>query len=108
MSLTVGKLRMLLPKTIVFCQQWPDSHAHNENKYWIGLDHLALRTQHGNGTFVLGQECRTLPELEQVADQLHAQINDALAEAREKLQPNPAPSGFQTQVYSEMRSPKRR
>jgi hypothetical protein len=100
---------MLRPRTIVFCQQWPDSHAQDGNTYWIGLDHLNLSSStQRNGTFVLGQECRTLEELELVAEQLHAQINEVVSEAREKLQPNPAPAGFQTQVYSEMRSPKRR
>src|SRR5580700_2392111 len=99
---------MLRPRTLVFCQQWPDSHSQQGNTYWICLDQPALLTQHSNGTPVLGRECRTLPELEQVAEQLHAQINDAVAEAREKLQPNPVPTGFQTQVYSEMRPPKRR
>lgn len=93
---------MLRPQTIIFCQQWPDSHGQEGNTYWIGLDHLVVSTQRG-GTFVLGQECRTLPELEQVADQLHAQINDALAEAREKLEPRSVPAGFQTQVHSQPR-----
>jgi hypothetical protein len=100
---------MLRPRTIIFCQQWPDSHAQDGNTYWIGLDQVAVACcKQSNGTILLGNECQTLDELEQVADQLHAQINDALADAREKLQPNPAPSGLQTQVYSEMRSPKRR
>jgi hypothetical protein len=93
---------MLRPRTIVFCQQWPDSHAQNGNTYWIGLDHLVVSTQR-KGAFVLGGECQTLAELEHVADQLHAQINDALAEAREKLEPRTAQAGFQTQVYNQPR-----
>jgi TPP-dependent pyruvate/acetoin dehydrogenase alpha subunit len=97
---------MLRPRTIIFCQQWPDSLVQDGNTYWLGLDPLLASTQ-SNGTFVLGQQCRTLAELELVAQQLHAQINDAVASAKEKLQPDPAPAGFQTQVYSEIRSPKR-
>jgi hypothetical protein len=33
---------MLRPRTIVFCQQWPDSHRQDGNTYWIGLSPIIV------------------------------------------------------------------
>jgi hypothetical protein len=97
-------IEMAFP-SISFGQQWPDDYASEGNVYWIGLDPRGL-TSHGS-VFVLGRECKTLAEIEVVAAGIQKELADAVSAAREKLQPNPAPSGFQTQV-GEMRPPRPR
>lgn len=93
-------------QTFVFGQKWPDQPPGNGNTYWIGLNTAAAPMQRP-GVMILDRECASLPELEAVARKLHEEVDRALSEAREKLQPDPAPMGFQTQV-GEMRSPRRR
>ncbi|MDI4231489.1 hypothetical protein OZ411_01505 [Bradyrhizobium sp. Arg237L] len=83
-------------KTFVLGQKWPDELASKDNVYWIGVS--------TPGFMLLGAECKTLHELEAVARQLHEDLDRVIAEAREKLQPDPAPQGFQTRV-TEMRTP---
>jgi hypothetical protein len=46
-------------------QQWPDGYANN--KFWIALNMDRPLFQHSGSGYILGRECGTLAELENVA-----------------------------------------
>ncbi|MBR1212073.1 hypothetical protein [Bradyrhizobium sp. JYMT SZCCT0180] len=82
----------------VFGQKWPDELARGGNTYWIGFDHTTSRIQRP-GVFVLGKECTSIAEIEAIVSTLHRELDEALNQAREKLEPQPARQGeFQAQV----------
>ena len=64
-------------------QQWPDSYSNN--KYWIGANPRSSSTQHSDGLLLLGRECTSISELESVAEDIRADLDRALDEARKKL-----------------------
>jgi hypothetical protein len=53
-----------------------------ETEFWIAL--TAQPKQTGNA-YVLGRKCKTLAEFESVAAEIQADLQRAIAEAREKL-----------------------
>jgi hypothetical protein len=74
---------MTLRRTLRLGQQWPDLAA--ANKFWIGADPMASGVQHADGLIILGRECSSLEELETVAAQIRADLDETLAEAKLKF-----------------------
>lgn len=70
-------------RTLFLGQKWPGLAANNI--YWIAADPMASAVQHAGGGVMLGSECKTVAELEEVARQIRAELDSVLAEAREKL-----------------------
>jgi hypothetical protein len=68
---------------VVFTMKYQGEHAHDpENMYGLGLTFDGqARVQFGGAT-ILGRECHTLGELESIAKQLKAGIDEAMDEAR--------------------------
>jgi hypothetical protein len=64
-------------------QQWPDGYANN--KFWISINMMRPMTQHGSGGLVLGRECSSVEELEMVADEIRADLDRLIQEARKKF-----------------------
>jgi hypothetical protein len=52
-------------------------------KLWISLGRV--RHQHGNDGIVIGRECYSLAELEAVADEIRADLDRVMQEARQKF-----------------------
>jgi hypothetical protein len=74
-------------KTLQLGQKWPDGSL--DNKYWIGMDPMQAGIQHGDGLVMLGRECRSLADLENVASEIREDLDRALEEARRKLRQEP-------------------
>jgi hypothetical protein len=70
-------------RTLRLGQQWPDSTP--DNKYWIGADPMSSSIQHDDGLIILGRECVSLEDIENVASEIRADLDKTLAEARDKL-----------------------
>jgi len=70
-------------KTVQLGQKWPDGSP--DNVYWIGMNPMQARIQYGDGLVILGRECRTLHELEDVASNIREDLEKALDEARAKF-----------------------
>ncbi len=81
-------------------QKWPDGNP-AENVYWIGATATAS-VQHGDGLLLMGRECRSLRDLEMLADEIRAELDAVITEARKRLLPqelDPCERGeFQTRV----------
>jgi hypothetical protein len=73
-------------KTLQLGQQWPDDSA--DNVYWIGMDPMQARVQHGDGLVILGRECRSLAQLGAVAFKIREDLDRVLEEARQKFGAN--------------------
>ena len=70
-------------KTLQLGQKRPDGSL--ENKYWIGMDPMQAGVQHGDGLVILGRECRSLADLENVASDIREDLDRALEEACQKI-----------------------
>lgn len=81
-------------------QKWPGDQA--DNTYWIGADPMNSRVHHADGLVLMGRECRSLAELELVAEDIRTELDMVLLEARKRfgrMEPNPCEGdGFQTRV----------
>ena len=56
------------------------------NEYWIGVEPIAAHTYHMGPTVMLGPQCMTLADLEQVATQIRADLDEILSEAKSNIQ----------------------
>ncbi|HEY8128400.1 MAG TPA: hypothetical protein VIF39_06765, partial [Hyphomicrobium sp.] len=61
-----------MTRVFKFDQKWPDHFDGNE--YWIAVDPFVSYTQHGRG-LILGRECKSLAELENLSKDLHADLD---------------------------------
>jgi hypothetical protein len=69
-------------KPIFEFRQTPNRIPPAETEFWIALTEQP--DQNGRA-YVLGRRCKTLAELESVAAEIQADLERAIAEAREKL-----------------------
>lgn len=70
-------------RTVQLGQKWPDGSP--DSIYWIGMNSMQVGIQHCDGLVILGRECRTLHELEDVASKIREGLEEALEQAREKF-----------------------
>jgi hypothetical protein len=71
---------MAPPRVLKLLERW----GAPANEYAVGVEPLSARTWHLNQV-VLGPECHTLAELEQVVAKIRADLDALLAEARAKI-----------------------
>ena len=65
-------------------QKWSDEHsAYAKNRYWIGA--VPGSIQPAGELVLLGRDCGSLEELESVAADIRADLENVLADARGKL-----------------------
>ncbi len=62
---------------------WPGTSA--SNRYWIGANPMASSEHSSDGLVVLGRKCDSLEEIERVAAEIRADLEQTLSEARAKL-----------------------